>query len=144
MSLDTRVGRDMDTELGDLLEDGMPTPEQRLTREKLHDDLLGLLNELSGREARVIRLRFGLDDDTPQTLAEIGKTLDLSRERCVKSNRGRCQIAPARAPRPSATTWKTSIRSPTPPAIPPPHSHCSRHGPSRSTHRHRHPHQPAP
>ena len=81
VSLDTRVGRDMDTELGDLLEDGMPTPEQRLTREKLHDDLLGLLNELSGREARVIRLRFGLDDDTPQTLAEIGKSLDLSRER---------------------------------------------------------------
>ena len=81
VSLDTRVGRDMDTELGDLLEDGMPTPEQRLTREKLHDDLLVLLNELSGREARVIRLRFGLDDDTPQTLAEIGKTLDLSRER---------------------------------------------------------------
>ena len=39
VSLDTRVGRDMDTELGDLLEDGMPTPEQRLTREKLHDDL---------------------------------------------------------------------------------------------------------
>jgi len=81
VSLDTRVGRDMDTELGDLLEDGMPTPEQRLTREKLHDDLDGLLNELSGREARVIRLRFGLDDDTPQTLAEIGKSLDLSRER---------------------------------------------------------------
>ena len=81
VSLDTRVGRDMDTELGDLLEDGMPTPEQRLTREKLHDDLLVLLNELSGRESRVIRLRFGLDDDTPQTLAEIGKTLDLSRER---------------------------------------------------------------
>ena len=68
-------------ELGDLLEDGMPTPEQRLTREKLHDDLLGLLGELSGREARVIRLRFGLDDDNPQTLAEIGKCLDLSRER---------------------------------------------------------------
>ena len=81
VSLDTRVGRDMDTELGDLLEDGMPTPEQRLTREKLHDDLLGLLGELSGREARVIRLRFGLDDDNPQTLAEIGKCLDLSRER---------------------------------------------------------------
>ena len=81
ISLDTRVGRDMDTELGDLLEDSMPTPEQRLTRERLHDDLLALLGELSGREARVIRLRFGLDDDIPQTLAEIGKSLDLSRER---------------------------------------------------------------
>jgi len=81
VSLDTRVGQDQDTELGDLLEDGLPTPEQRLTREKLHDDLEQLLNELSGREASVIRLRYGLDDDTPQTLAEIGRCLDLSRER---------------------------------------------------------------
>ena len=81
VSLDTRVGHDQDTELGDLLEDGLPTPEQRLTREKLHDDLEELLAELSGREASVIRLRYGLDDDTPQTLAEIGRCLDLSRER---------------------------------------------------------------
>ena len=81
VSLDTRVGQDQDTELGDLLEDGLPTPEQRLTRETLHDDLEELLGELSGREASVIRLRYGLDDDTPQTLAEIGRCLDLSRER---------------------------------------------------------------
>ena len=36
---------------------------------------------MSGKEARVIRLRFGLDNDSPQTLAEIGKNLQLSRER---------------------------------------------------------------
>jgi len=56
-SLDTKVGREQDTDLGDLLE------------------------ELSSREAAVIRLRYGLEDDTPQTLAQIGEGLHLSRER---------------------------------------------------------------
>ena len=81
VSLDTRVGRDQDTELGDLLEDGHATPEQALTKTQLHDDLEALLEELSGREAEVIRLRFGLEDDTPQTLSQIGEDLHLSRER---------------------------------------------------------------
>ena len=81
VSLDTRVGRDMDTELGDLLEDGHATPEQALTKTQLHDDLGALLEELSGREAEVIRLRFGLENDTPQTLSQIGEDLHLSRER---------------------------------------------------------------
>ena len=81
VSLDTRVGRDMDTELGDLLEDGHATPEQALTKAQLHDDLEALLEELSGREAEVIRLRFGLENDTPQTLSQIGEDLHLSRER---------------------------------------------------------------
>ena len=81
VSLDTRVGRDMDTELGELLEDGHATPEQALTKAQLHDDLEALLEELSGREAEVIRLRFGLENDTPQTLSQIGEDLHLSRER---------------------------------------------------------------
>ena len=81
VSLDTRVGRDMDTELGELLEDGHATPEQALTKTQLHDDLEALLEELSGREAEVIRLRFGLENDTPQTLSQIGEDLHLSRER---------------------------------------------------------------
>ena len=81
VSLDTRVGRDMDTELGELLEDGHATPEQALTKTELHDDLEALLEELSGREAEVIRLRFGLENDTPQTLSQIGEDLHLSRER---------------------------------------------------------------
>ena len=81
VSLDTRVGRDMDTELGDLLEDGHATPEQALTKTQLHDDLEALLEELSSREAEVIRLRFGLENDTPQTLSQIGEDLHLSRER---------------------------------------------------------------
>ena len=81
ISLDTRVGRGRDTDLGDLLEDPHATPEQCLTREQLHDDLESLLEELSGREATVIRQRFGLEDDTPRTLTEIGEQLHLSRER---------------------------------------------------------------
>ncbi|MFM7085907.1 MAG: RNA polymerase sigma factor, RpoD/SigA family [Cyanobium sp.] len=81
VSLDVRVGRGHDTELGDLLEDPHATPEQCLTREQLHQDLESLLAELSGREALVIRQRFGLEDDTPRTLTEIGEQLHLSRER---------------------------------------------------------------
>jgi RNA polymerase nonessential primary-like sigma factor len=81
VSLDVRVGRDQDTDLGDLLEDDHATPEQTLTREQLHDDLESLLEELTGREAAVIRQRYGLEDDTPRTLTEIGTALRISRER---------------------------------------------------------------
>ena len=81
VSLDTKVGREQDTDLGDLLEDGHATPEQQLTRDELHADLEALLEELSLREAAVIRLRYGLENDTPQTLAQIGEGLHLSRER---------------------------------------------------------------
>jgi len=81
ISLDTRVGREQDTELSELLEDSHATPEQELAREHLHADLEALLEELSAREAAVIRLRYGLEDDQPQTLSEIGAGLQLSRER---------------------------------------------------------------
>ncbi|MFM2123509.1 MAG: hypothetical protein RLZZ589_1946, partial [Cyanobacteriota bacterium] len=61
VSLDTRVGREQDTELSELLEDSHATPEQELTREQLHADLEALLAELTSREAAVIRLRYGLE-----------------------------------------------------------------------------------
>jgi RNA polymerase nonessential primary-like sigma factor len=81
VSLEGRVGREQDSELGDLLQDEHATPEQLLAREQLHDDLESLLAELNGREAQVIRERFGLNDTTPRTLSEIGESMDLSRER---------------------------------------------------------------
>ena len=81
VSLEGRVGRERDSELGDLLQDEHATPEELLTREQLHDDLESLLAELNGREAQVIRERFGLDDNTPRTLSEIGEGMHLSRER---------------------------------------------------------------
>ncbi|MFM7267880.1 MAG: RNA polymerase sigma factor, RpoD/SigA family [Cyanobium sp.] len=81
VSLDVRVGRERDTDLGDLLEDSHATPEQELAREELHEALETMLDELSGREAAVLRQRFGLEDDTPRTLTEIGESLHISRER---------------------------------------------------------------
>jgi len=81
VSLEARVGKEQDMQLGDLLEDGHGTPEQELAREQLHNDLEALLEDLSSREAEVIRQRFGLVDDTPRSLTEIGAAMQLSRER---------------------------------------------------------------
>ena len=81
VSLDRRIGREQDSELGELLEDPHATPEQTLARQQLHDDLEALLAELTSREAAVIRQRYGLEDDTPRTLTEIGVQLKISRER---------------------------------------------------------------
>ena len=81
VSLEARVGKEQDMQLGDLLEDGHGSPEQELAREQLHNDLEALLEDLSSREAEVIRQRFGLVDDTPRSLTEIGAAMQLSRER---------------------------------------------------------------
>lgn len=81
VSLDTKVGKDRDTELGDLLEAEDISPEDRLMSESLKRDLQKLLTDLTTREQEVISLRFGLGDGVPYSLAEIGRTLELSRER---------------------------------------------------------------
>ncbi|MBE9076486.1 RNA polymerase sigma factor SigC [Romeria aff. gracilis LEGE 07310] len=81
VSLETKVGQDRDTELGDLLETEAVSPEETLMREALSRDLHQLLTDLTDREQEVIRLRFGLGDGVPYSLAEIGRALDLSRER---------------------------------------------------------------
>lgn len=81
VSLETKVGKERDTELGDLLETDSITPEEMLMRESLHRDLQHLLTDLTTRERDVIRMRFGLGDGNPYSLAEIGRALDLSRER---------------------------------------------------------------
>ncbi|MBW4655323.1 MAG: RNA polymerase sigma factor SigC [Kaiparowitsia implicata GSE-PSE-MK54-09C] len=81
VSLETKVGKERDTELGDLVsEDGL-TPEDLLTRESLAYDLQQLLTDLTTRERDVIQMRFGLGNGHPYSLAEIGRALDLSRER---------------------------------------------------------------
>ncbi|MGD1901235.1 MAG: RNA polymerase sigma factor SigC [Geitlerinemataceae cyanobacterium] len=81
ISLDAKVGKEKDTELGDLLETDNASPEELLVRESLQTELQQLLADLSSRERDVISLRFGLNDGTPASLAEIGRTLELSRER---------------------------------------------------------------
>ena len=81
VSLETKVGKDKDTELGDLLETDTISPEDVLMRESLQRDLHYLLTDLSDRERDVILMRFGLGDGHAYSLAEIGRALDLSRER---------------------------------------------------------------
>lgn len=81
VSLETKVGTDKDTELGELLETEEVTPEQLLMRESLIKALKGILEDLSSREKAVISMRYGLIDGHPYSLSEIGKTLKLSRER---------------------------------------------------------------
>jgi len=81
VSLDTKVGKDKDTELGELLESEAQTPEQAVTREALERDIEGLLQTLNSRERDVLRMRYGLADGRTYSLSEIGQILDLSRER---------------------------------------------------------------
>ncbi len=81
VSLETKVGKEKDTELGDLLETDDISPEDTLMREALRRDLEQLLADLTSRERDVIQMRFGLGDGQPYSLADIGRTLDLSRER---------------------------------------------------------------
>jgi RNA polymerase nonessential primary-like sigma factor len=81
VSLETKVGKDRDTELGELLETDSISPEETLMRESLRRDLQQLMADLTTREQDVIRMRFGLGDGTPYSLAEIGRALELSRER---------------------------------------------------------------
>ena len=81
VSLELKVGKEKDTELGELLETEDASPEEVLMRESLHQDLQRLLADLTSRERDVIQMRFGLVDGKPHSLADIGRALDLSRER---------------------------------------------------------------
>ncbi|HBB34393.1 MAG TPA: RNA polymerase sigma factor, RpoD/SigA family [Cyanobacteria bacterium UBA9273] len=81
VSLEIKVGKEKDTELGELLETEETSPEEVLMREALQRDLQQLLADLTSRERDVICMRFGLEDGHPYSLAEIGRALELSRER---------------------------------------------------------------
>lgn len=81
ISLELKVGKEKDTELGDLLETQSISPEEAMTRESLQHDIQTLLAELTSREREVIQMRYGLSDGRPYSLAEIGRVLELSRER---------------------------------------------------------------
>jgi len=81
LSLDMRVGSDQTTELGALLEADTPTPEEYATKKLLKHDLRQMLLKLSERQGEVLRMRYGLDSGQKMTLAQIGRNLDISRER---------------------------------------------------------------
>ncbi|MBE9177316.1 RNA polymerase sigma factor, RpoD/SigA family [Oculatella sp. LEGE 06141] len=81
LSLDLRVGDNQDTELGELLEDTGPSPEDFAMQSSLRTELEQLMAELTPQQREVLALRFGLDDGQTMTLAKIGDRLNISRER---------------------------------------------------------------
>ena len=82
ISLDTPVGEDGDTRLGDFVADETsPAPAEVATQELLKEQLDRALDELMPREKRVLQLRFGLKDGHPRTLDEVGQEFGLTRER---------------------------------------------------------------
>jgi RNA polymerase nonessential primary-like sigma factor len=81
LSLDLRVGDNQDTELGELLEDTGPSPEDFATQSSLQGDLQKLMADLTPQQQEVLTLRYGLTDGQPLTLAKIGARLGISRER---------------------------------------------------------------
>jgi RNA polymerase primary sigma factor len=82
LSLESPVGDEDDTELGMFVEDKTtPTPSQMVYETMLRERVDEVLSTLSPREARILRMRFGLDDNQPYTLEEVGAKFGLTRER---------------------------------------------------------------
>ena len=82
VSLETPIGEADDSHLGDFLEDeGAMSPDDYASNELLKDELNEVLLELTDREEKVLRLRFGIDDGRTRTLEEVGKEFNVTRER---------------------------------------------------------------
>ncbi len=82
ISLETPIGDDEDSHLGDFIEDvNVDSPVNSATQESLTEATHEVLNGLTAREAKVLRMRFGIDMNTDHTLEEVGKQFDVTRER---------------------------------------------------------------
>ncbi|MGC9489727.1 MAG: RNA polymerase sigma factor RpoD [Thermovirgaceae bacterium] len=82
VSLETPIGEEEDSQLGDFLEDKeLPSPDDAAAGQLLREQLEGMLEDLTEREKEVLRLRFGLEDGHPYTLEEVGRRFGVTRER---------------------------------------------------------------
>jgi RNA polymerase primary sigma factor len=81
ISLETPIGKEEDSRLGDFIESDGETPEDQVSKNLLREDLEKVLDSLSPRERDVLRLRYGLDDGRMKTLEEIGQIFNVTRER---------------------------------------------------------------
>ncbi len=81
ISLETPIGKEEDSRLGDFIEADGEMPEDQVAKSLLREDLEGVLDTLSPRERDVLRLRYGLDDGRMKTLEEIGQIFNVTRER---------------------------------------------------------------
>ena len=82
ISMETPIGDDEDSHLGDFIEDtSVASPIDQATAESLRETTHAVLAQLTPREAKVLRMRFGIDLNTDHTLEEVGKQFDVTRER---------------------------------------------------------------
>ena len=82
VSLETPIGEEEDSHLGDFIpDDDAPAPADAASHTLLREQLSEVLATLTPREAKVLQLRFGLEDGRPRTLEEVGKEFDVTRER---------------------------------------------------------------
>ena len=82
ISMETPIGDDEDSHLGDFIEDtSVASPVDQATMESLRETTHAVLAQLTPREAKVLRMRFGIDMNTDHTLEEVGKQFDVTRER---------------------------------------------------------------
>ena len=82
VSLETPIGEEEDSHLGDFIEDVTTvTPSESVSTTMLKETLLSVLNSLTPREEKVLRLRYGVDDGRPRTLEEVGREFNVTRER---------------------------------------------------------------
>ena len=82
VSLETPIGEEEDSHLGDFLEDDKtPPPSQIVAESMMKQTLSDVLHMLTPREEQVIRMRYGLDDGQQRTLEEVGKAFNVTRER---------------------------------------------------------------
>lgn len=82
VSLESPVGEEDDSHLGDFIEDDSGSqPAEAVSQTMLRQQLMEILDTLSPREAKVLRLRYGLDDGRPRTLEEVGREFNVTRER---------------------------------------------------------------
>ena len=82
LSMETPVGDDEDSNIGDFIEDtNLSSPVEITTKESLRETTSELLANLSPREAKVLKMRFGIDMNTDHTLEEVGRQFDVTRER---------------------------------------------------------------
>lgn len=82
VSLESPIGEEEDSHLGDFIEDDRTvTPSDSVSHTMLKETLLNVLNSLTPREEKVLRLRYGIDDGRPRTLEEVGREFKVTRER---------------------------------------------------------------
>ena len=82
VSLETPIGEEEDSHLGDFIpDDDAPAPADAASHTLLKEQLAEVLDTLTPREEKVLRLRYGLDDGKPRTLEEVGKEFNVTRER---------------------------------------------------------------